>query len=251
LSHGARFSVVARQFSQSATSSAGGDMGWIQPGQLEPELDKALLQMKSGTVTTPIRTASGYYLLMLRDVRTGQRIAISGTDTPPVKSPEPAKPMPVSYKLRQVIAPLAADASADQVRKAAEELEGLRPALKNCTELEKTAKKRGDKTGGDLGTVTEAEMPPAVRSVVENLPENTASPLMKNAKGAIILMVCERLAPEAAKTEPAATAPVAPAVDEAGAREKITNALGGQKLELLARRYLRDLRQSAFIEVRQ
>ena len=41
MKQGARFSAVARQFSQSATAAVGGDMGWLRPDQLPPDLGKA------------------------------------------------------------------------------------------------------------------------------------------------------------------------------------------------------------------
>src|SRR6516225_6140032 len=39
---GARFSAIAQQFSQSATAAVGGDIGWVRPEQLSPELGKAV-----------------------------------------------------------------------------------------------------------------------------------------------------------------------------------------------------------------
>src|SRR5437763_12724621 len=45
---GARFSAVAQQFSQSATAAVGGDIGWVRPEQLSPELGKAVDQMRPG-----------------------------------------------------------------------------------------------------------------------------------------------------------------------------------------------------------
>src|SRR5437763_5413895 len=51
--HGARFSAVAQQFSQSATAAVGGDMGWVRPDQLSPELGKAAAQLKVGELSQP------------------------------------------------------------------------------------------------------------------------------------------------------------------------------------------------------
>jgi peptidyl-prolyl cis-trans isomerase SurA len=41
MKQGARFSAIAQQFSQSATAAVGGDMGWLRPDQLPPELAAA------------------------------------------------------------------------------------------------------------------------------------------------------------------------------------------------------------------
>src|SRR5205085_10862709 len=54
---GARFSAVARQFSQSATAAVGGDIGWVRPDQLAPELGKAVSALRQGELSAPIRAA--------------------------------------------------------------------------------------------------------------------------------------------------------------------------------------------------
>jgi peptidyl-prolyl cis-trans isomerase SurA len=70
IGQGASFPAVARQFSQSAGAAAGGDLGWVQQGQLPEELDGALRQLRPGQATRPIRSITGYHILMLRDERT-------------------------------------------------------------------------------------------------------------------------------------------------------------------------------------
>lgn len=72
---GVRFSALAGQFSQAAGASRGGDMGWVQEGQLPPELDGALRSLQKGEITAPVRTMTGYHILLLRD----QRQAMSET----------------------------------------------------------------------------------------------------------------------------------------------------------------------------
>ena len=60
------FPRVAAQFSQSAGASRGGDMGWIREGELEEGLDKALAKMKEGDLSPPVRSLTGYHILLLR-----------------------------------------------------------------------------------------------------------------------------------------------------------------------------------------
>src|SRR5256885_7240397 len=71
MKQGARFSAVARQFSQSATAAVGGDIGYVRPDQLAPELAKAVATLRPGELSAPIRTGGGYYLLLVLDRRTG------------------------------------------------------------------------------------------------------------------------------------------------------------------------------------
>jgi peptidyl-prolyl cis-trans isomerase SurA len=67
LHQGAPFRVVARQFSQHPSAATGGDMGWINEGQLAPELNTALSKLEVGAITDPIRSTGGYYVLALAE----------------------------------------------------------------------------------------------------------------------------------------------------------------------------------------
>jgi len=69
LRRGANFAGLARQFSQSGTATLGGDLGWVRDGELEEALNAALAQMGPGEISVPIRTVSGFHILMLRDMR--------------------------------------------------------------------------------------------------------------------------------------------------------------------------------------
>ena len=66
----ASFFKLAQQFSASAGSAQGGDLGWLQEGQMDPDIQKALNTISKNQVTDPVRTQSGYHILLLRDERT-------------------------------------------------------------------------------------------------------------------------------------------------------------------------------------
>ncbi len=65
----APFYKLAQQFSKSAGSAQGGDIGWVQQGQLPEELDQALLTIEKNQTSNIIRSVSGYHILFLRDDR--------------------------------------------------------------------------------------------------------------------------------------------------------------------------------------
>lgn len=69
LARGANFAGLARQFSQSGTAILGGDLGWVRDGELDEELNAVLAQMGPGEVSRPVRTLSGFHILLLRDMR--------------------------------------------------------------------------------------------------------------------------------------------------------------------------------------
>ncbi|MGE4312741.1 MAG: peptidylprolyl isomerase [Pseudobdellovibrionaceae bacterium] len=61
------FPAIARQFSQAAGSEKGGDIGWIQKGQIQPQLETVLGTMAVNQFSAPIRSSTGYHILFLRD----------------------------------------------------------------------------------------------------------------------------------------------------------------------------------------
>lgn len=64
------FPRVASQFSQSASAKRGGDVGWVQEGQLDAAIEDVLLRMNEGDLSEPVKTMSGYYIITLRKKRT-------------------------------------------------------------------------------------------------------------------------------------------------------------------------------------
>ncbi len=60
-----RFALYAMQFSDSPSSSNGGNLGWVNEGKLAVPLERALRKMKNGEVSDPILVGDGYYILKL------------------------------------------------------------------------------------------------------------------------------------------------------------------------------------------
>lgn len=63
------FFKVAQQFSKAAGAANGGDLGWIQQGQLTEQVDRAIQTMEKGQISAPIRSVNGYHIVLLRDSR--------------------------------------------------------------------------------------------------------------------------------------------------------------------------------------
>ncbi len=56
LRRGAPFAAVAQQFSQGASAAAGGDLGWVLPGALDPSLDAAIEKVQPRSYSEPVRS---------------------------------------------------------------------------------------------------------------------------------------------------------------------------------------------------
>ena len=211
---GTAFGAAARQFSQGLGAANGGDIGWIQVGQLAPEIDKVLPNLDKGSIAGPIRSAGGYHLLGVRDKRT---IALGDAKD-------------LSIKLEQVFRPFSSATEKDALL---HEAEALRQTITSCASIQSTvASKFPLWRYQDLGDVKIDKAPPWLANKVINLAEGQSTEAMATDKGALIVFVCGRSASENIN------------------REAIRNAIGTEKMELMARRLLRDLRKSAYLDIR-
>lgn len=62
---GADFGQLARSWSQDGSSTQGGDLGWISPGETVPEFERAMNGLQVGQVSMPVRTEYGYHLIQV------------------------------------------------------------------------------------------------------------------------------------------------------------------------------------------
>ncbi|MGZ8358145.1 MAG: peptidylprolyl isomerase [Telluria sp.] len=59
----AKFDELARLFSNDASASKGGDLGWLFPGDTLPEFENAMNLLKPGEVSDVVQTEYGYHLV--------------------------------------------------------------------------------------------------------------------------------------------------------------------------------------------
>lgn len=213
---GANFDSLARSFSQSTTATQGGDLGWVAAGQLEPQLDEALAQLEPGMVSRPIRTVAGYYLLYVTDKR------IPGVN-----------PMDAKIDLAQmtVRAPPDDAQARDLVRREVSQSVG---SLGGCADLKALSDSRDDSNYAQAQGVRLGDLPDGVREAVAPLGKDKATLPIERGNNFVVVSVCERVEPES----------------NLPSREEVGNRLLNERLDLRARRELRDLRRAAFVDVR-
>ncbi|MBT0895733.1 peptidylprolyl isomerase [Geobacter hydrogenophilus] len=61
------FAGVAKEVSACATSSSGGDLGYISRGSMPPEFDKVAFSLKINDVSEPVRTKFGFHIIEVLD----------------------------------------------------------------------------------------------------------------------------------------------------------------------------------------
>jgi len=67
---GAKFEDQAKLNSDDASSSKGGDLGWVSPGDTVPEFEQAMNKLAIGQVSIPVRSSFGWHLIVVDGRRT-------------------------------------------------------------------------------------------------------------------------------------------------------------------------------------
>jgi len=69
---GADFAELAKKYSKDPSAAEGGDLGFLKKGELLPEFDEALVNLKPGEISGLIRTPAGIHILKLEEMRQGK-----------------------------------------------------------------------------------------------------------------------------------------------------------------------------------
>jgi peptidyl-prolyl cis-trans isomerase SurA len=211
---GAPFAAVARQFSSLPTAANGGDSGWLATGEIPVAIETVVANMRPGQVSDPIRTPEGVYIVQLRDKQAGAGATL--------------------VSLKQAALRLTEQASAEQVAAATAKLDKLKAETKGCSDLEADAGKYVGVVAGDLGETEIGDLSPEFRQTVDSLKVGQVGGPVRSRAGLHLIALCGRRV-SGGKTP---------------SREEIQSRLENEQLSMIARRYLRDLRNSATIESR-
>jgi len=218
MKQGTRFSAVAQQFSKSATAAVGGDIGWVHPEELSPPLANAVAEMRPGELSPPIRAPGGYYLLLVLD-RRGAGGAPSEDDT--------------LLHIVQVVFPLPPQAGDEARRAAIARAQSVKSEAKNCEDMVRIGKTVAPQLSSQ-GDLRLNQIAPSMRTAVLGLGIGQASQPILQKNGVGVIMVCSK------NQQKAVTA----------TRDDVAESLMRGRVDMLAQRYLRDLRRTAFVDVR-
>ena len=64
-----KFAQLAVRYSEDGAAPQGGDLGWVQKGQLDPEFEQVAFALKTGVPSGIIRTQYGYHLIFVEGKR--------------------------------------------------------------------------------------------------------------------------------------------------------------------------------------
>lgn len=219
LRRGAPFAAVAQQFSQGASAAAGGDLGWVLPGALDPSLEAAIERVQPRTFSEAVRSGSGWHILYVVDRR-------------PFAA---ARPDDVKLNLVQMTLALPTNASPDETSRATVEAQKAMSGVRQCSDLHVQSRQIKGSTSGDLNGVRVGDLA-ANPQMYEQLPRlpvgGTAGPF-RVAEGLQVVALCSKSGGDGLPT-----------------REAISQQLLIQKLDAAGRRYMRNLRRQATIDIK-
>lgn len=66
-----RATLTPENFTARADELGGGDLGWLSEGDLPEQLEKALLPLRAGEISEPVRGSNGFHLFFLADRQVG------------------------------------------------------------------------------------------------------------------------------------------------------------------------------------
>lgn len=213
---GADFRAVAQQFSKSATAAIGGDVGWILPGELDPAIDTVITQLKVGEVSDPLNVPDGIMIVRLSEQR---------TNSPPDEGER-------IVQLRQLLLLVEDGAPESAVNEQLEKAREIAASVNGCPAFAAAAEEAGTPQPDNPAQFRLNDLNAQLRAIASTIEVGKASEPLRQPSGIQVLMVCERQ-------------------DNSGPdRDEIRQTLVRERIDMLSRRYLRDLRRMAFVDLR-
>jgi peptidyl-prolyl cis-trans isomerase SurA len=219
LRSGAVFSAVAAQFSQTQNALEGGEVGWVQPNQLDPQVAALVVQMPVGAVSNPVKVPGGFEIVTLQ----GKRQV--GND------------MGTFVSLRQVFlpftTPLDPQQPTEQQRLALEKARTLSANIKSCSQMEAAAKANPSARPVDPGEIRlETVSPPQFRELLSKQPVGQASQPLVATEGIAVVIICSK--------EQKNTAVLT--------KDDVRRRMITDRVEMTSRQLMRDLHRKATIQ---
>lgn len=217
LDAGADFASVATEYSDASNALQGGDLGWRSTADIPPALVDTIRALQPGQASAPVRGPTGYQILIVKEVREG-----AGAE------------MVTQYKARHILVPIQnGDEAAARTR-----AEDLRNRITKGADFAKVARDYSSDVatkaeGGDLGWFDPEAHGPEFATALQNLPNGGISTPVRTAAGFHIIQRQDMKQ--------------VPGGDEA-LRNQAREAIGRRKLEDEWNRFLRSMRNEAFVQ---
>jgi peptidyl-prolyl cis-trans isomerase SurA len=221
LSAGRSFAEVARQFSDAPDAEQGGSLGW-RPRERLPELFlKAVAGLKPGQISTDLRSANGFHILLLEDQRSTLR----------------SQEVPV-HRARHILVRVDAQTSEEA---ALRRIQDLRRRIELGADFAALARDFSQdpgsaSRGGELDWAYPGDLVPEFERALASLAPGQLSDPVRTVFGVHLIQLLER------KREP---------LTEQRLRTVARMVLRDQKLEQTVADWAREVRANAYVEIKR
>jgi len=217
LQQGGSFVAYARQFSQSTTAVNGGDLGFVKLYTLPTAMAQQAQQMNPGELVGPFAIPGGFVVMFLIDKRT---IGL-------------ADPRDAMLSLKQISISFAPDGTEDVAQSRVQGFTEAVRSIRGCGDAERAAASIGAEVVENQ--IRARSLPEQLQASVLALQVGQSTPPFGSvADGVRVLLLCGRDDPNQQANQPSFEEVMAQKEDE--------------RIQKRAQRYLRDLRNDAFIE---
>jgi peptidyl-prolyl cis-trans isomerase SurA len=220
-----KFEKLAKSDSQAADASKGGDLGFQSTSQLAPEFVKAAATLRPGEVSPDlIRTADGFEVMRLVERRAGQGAATSDSTHL------------TQTHVRHILLRVGDNMSEPAARQKLLEIKREISEGGDFAKFARTYSQDGSASqGGDLGWISPGETVPEFERAMNSLQDGQISEPVRSEYGYHLIQVLGRREAEGS---------VAQQMDLA------RQAIGQRKAEQAYADWLRELRDTAYIDVK-
>lgn len=80
LQAGTPFPEVAKKYSQGPEARDGGSLGWMEKGQMIPQLEQIAFGLRKGDVGPPVRTSAGVHILTVDDTKASAYVPLADVE---------------------------------------------------------------------------------------------------------------------------------------------------------------------------
>ncbi|OUS06776.1 molecular chaperone SurA [Gammaproteobacteria bacterium 42_54_T18] len=220
LKSGSDFAQMAVAYSSGQKALEGGDLGWRKAAQLPTLFAETVLDMKKGDISEPIKSASGYHIITILDLRGGSEHLVTQTNA------------------RHILIKPNEIRSLDDSKK---QLQEIKESIVSGKEtFEAMAKTYSDDTGsalegGDLGWFNPGTMVKEFEQTMATIEPNVVSETFQTQYGWHILEVLGRRNQD---------------MSEEFRQNRARQMLHRRKFDEELNTWLRELRQNAYVETR-
>lgn len=219
LSEGTSFSEVAAGYSDGQNALEGGDLGWRTQGELPSLFASVVPSLKTGQVSEPLRSGSGFHLVMVEEKKSGEVHMVKQT---------------LASHILIKTNELMTDEDAEK------HLNQLLERVQNGDDFAALAKSHSDDTGsaidgGSLGWSSPGAMVAEFEEKMDNLALEEVSDVFKSRFGWHIIKVYDRREENMA---------------EEYQRNKARSQIRSRKVSEDLENWLRQLRDEAYVEYR-